>query len=100
MVDESVVITDVNTINPFNGVDIDLSPNPNDGKFNLRIKDFEQGNLSMEIIDVMGRVIKFEELEINSRNWSQTYDYDLPSGMYFLKVSSQKRMRSIQFIVK
>ncbi len=100
LIDESELPTSLEPINPFNGVDIELSPNPNDGQFKLSIKDFETGNLKMEIIDVMGRIIESENLNIDNNNWSKDYELDLPDGMYFLKLSSEKRMRSIQFIVK
>jgi len=93
LIDESVMTTDVTTIDPFNGVDMELSPNPNNGEFSLHIKGFDRGNLDLEIIDVMGKVVKSEQLTIDSKDWRKNYDYNLPDGMYFLKVSSQKRMR-------
>jgi len=100
LIDESDITTSIQTIDPFKNVELGLSPNPNGGNFDLHIKDFDQGDLLVEIIDIMGRVVKSEELFIDRNDWTKTYNHNLPDGMYFLKMSSQKKMRAIQFVVK
>ena len=99
LLEEMVISTGLDAIDPFKGVDVDLYPNPNNGEFTLTIKGFDGENLKMDIIDVMGRIVRTDQLVFNNGNLSNNYDLDLPDGMYFLKVSTDKRMRTIRFRV-
>jgi photosystem II stability/assembly factor-like uncharacterized protein len=78
----------------------ELYPNPNNGEFNLNIAAFEGDELTMEIIDVMGKVVVSEELPIYNNQYQSVLNYELANGMYFLKISHGKQMRSLRFIVQ
>ncbi len=76
-------------VNYFDNSDlIRVYPNPNNGKFNLRINNFV-GKVTMQIVDVNGRVILND---INADfNTEKTIDLsNLESGMYILTVKGDK----------
>jgi len=79
---------------------IDLYPNPNSGKFGLDIQGFAGNELEIEIIDIMGKVVANQKLIVINGKVFASINYGLPSGMYFVKISHNKRMRSIRFIVR
>jgi photosystem II stability/assembly factor-like uncharacterized protein len=79
---------------------IDIFPNPNNGQFTLRINQASAGQLLMEVIDIMGKSVYQEKVRIQAMEFQNNYDLHLTSGMYFLKVSSGNRMRSLRFIVE
>lgn len=87
-------------IDDLQGLEIELFPNPNNGIFTLNIRGFEGEALSLEIIDIMGAVIRSEELSLVNGEIETELDYNLPSGMYFLKLAQDKRMRTVRFVVK
>lgn len=80
-------------------LNIELSPNPNDGNFSLSIHGFEHNTLGLDIVDVMGSVIHSKELHMTNAGIKTLLEYDLPDGMYFLKISEGNQMRVIRFIV-
>ena len=85
--------------NDLKGLEIELSPNPNSGSFSLSINGFEGDMLALDVIDVMGNVIHSKELYVLNGELKTVLDYDLPDGMYFLKLSEGKKMRTVRFIV-
>ncbi|MBL4624264.1 MAG: T9SS type A sorting domain-containing protein, partial [Flavobacteriales bacterium] len=84
----------------FAKIAVELYPNPNNGEFTLSIKGFEGANLMLEIVDIMGKVVAVEQLSIFNGEVTKTIDYRLSDGMYFLKISHNKRMKSIRFVVE
>lgn len=84
----------------FDEVQIELFPNPNNGEFTLSIEGFKGNALQLEIIDIMGAAVRSEKLKFTEQSYQSVLDYALPSGMYFLKISQNERMRTIRFVVK
>jgi len=81
-------------------VSLSLYPNPNNGSFKMTINEFDGSDLNLEVIDVMGKTVVSEELNIINGKLEKTLDYGLANGMYFLKISLGKRMKVVRFIVK
>ena len=81
-------------------IQIDLYPNPNNGEYALVIDGFSGSELDLEIIDIMGAVVKKEKIVVANGKHSSTMNHKLSNGMYFLKVSHGKRMRTVRFVVQ
>ncbi len=60
--------------------------------FTLSIKDYDKDNLTLEIINVMGEIVRSEKISIPSSTFQKELTYGLANGMYFLKLSYGKRM--------
>ncbi|HVI44715.1 MAG TPA: T9SS type A sorting domain-containing protein [Chitinophaga sp.] len=74
-----VVYTEIKKVPPF--VQIDVFPNPNNGKFKVRIRGI-RGNLSMQLRDTWSQVMRHYDITADTDiNIS-----DLPSGAYFIVI--------------
>ena len=82
------------TIEYIHWIDISLYPNPADDKAYLKydVEDFE--NLSLKVIDVLGRIMPVI-IENNI-----IYTDGLSDGIYFLIVKSKEEEGGIKFVVK
>lgn len=83
-----------------NRSEINLFPNPNNGEFDVIIDGYSGKVLNMEVVNVMGRIVASDRLLINGSSYKETFQYELVSGVYFLKISSGNRMRTIKFLVE
>jgi photosystem II stability/assembly factor-like uncharacterized protein len=78
-------------------IGIDLYPSPNKGIFSIQLKEsFSDETLSLEIVDVMGRMVHSENL-----NGERVYTLklDLPPGLYFAKIRGKKQSGVKSFVV-
>lgn len=74
-----------------------LYPNPNTGNFGIAIDGYQTGDISITIIDVLGKVVwsgnaKAASFDVNATN--------LPAGMYFVKLHSDSLDEILKFIKK
>ncbi|MFH2141459.1 MAG: T9SS type A sorting domain-containing protein, partial [Bacteroidota bacterium] len=69
---------------------IDIIPNPNDGTFSIVGVLNPSSTVKIEITDVNGELIFAEKLESTSRNFSRNYDLSLGTGVYLVKIISDK----------
>ncbi len=73
--------------NPETGLEI--SPNPADDYFDLRISGLTSPDIHFQAIDLQGKIIYQKSLDPNSAQ-SWTFDtHDWPAGLYFLKIGSE-----------
>lgn len=75
-------------------------PNPMQEVINLDLEGFEQEELIVEIIDLMGRVRLRQELNtLSQERFSHRFNIkNMESGMYFIKVYSNDRQWTQSFI--
>jgi photosystem II stability/assembly factor-like uncharacterized protein len=77
-----------------------ISPNPNSGEFVLSLDEWQGSEMSIEIVDVNGRMV-FSERVINFKPQLQkSYSLNLSSGLYFMKLAGQDQKQVIRFIVE
>jgi hypothetical protein len=77
-------------------------PNPSSGLFNLQMEAIESGPASVSISDLTGRVVFGEKFEAMA-GVAQHRELDLsavPSGMYFMKISSGERAGWVKLAVE
>ena len=85
---------------PTGHLEVTISPNPNKGYFELALENMQPGELKMELIDVMGRVVYSVRLNANSgRDLRQQLHLDLPSGAYYLNVENGGQGKVKKFLV-
>lgn len=96
---ETISDAGIKPLNPLEEVSVELYPNPNNGEFSIQITGYDGKPLSLEIIDIMGESIRSEKLNINNASFQKDFDFKLPDGMYFLKISADKYMRTVRFVV-
>ncbi len=79
--------------------DLRVYPNPNEGQFQLEVYSYEGDNLSLEVIDVSGRLIQsISVLETGV----VTIPVDLTSmgkGIYFVKLSGEEYQDNVRKVV-
>ena len=81
------------------GLDATLYPNPNAGEFSLQLEALEALDLQLEVIDVMGRIVAQQELDLAAGSTNIPLQFDLAYGQYYLKLSNGNRMQAIKFVV-
>lgn len=76
---------------------ITIGPNPSSGIFNVNMEEWPIGQVKVEVLDLMGRVIQKEE--VNSSNFSVDLSGET-KGYYFMVLSSGELQRSFRIIVR
>jgi subtilisin-like proprotein convertase family protein len=68
-------------------VDFSIYPNPSEGQFTIKGLNFNQGNISVEVYDLKGRLILKENLSTMSSDFEKTLNLKRSSsGIYLVKV--------------
>jgi len=81
---------------------LNLYPNPNEGTFKVSLDVKERTALSMQIVDVTGRVILNQKYPSVEGHFSETFDLrnNLSSGFYVLNLEIEGNSVQKHFIVK
>lgn len=77
-----------------------ISPNPNDGRFNLQLENIDTGKYQMQIFNEFGGVILQKELNISTSFYDEEIDLSgYSKGVYFIRVSNKKTITTQKIIV-
>ncbi len=87
----------------FNDANIDMNlgiyPNPSNGQFNIEISGFN-GELDMNILDLSGKVVYEEQLNVRN-NFSKKFDArKLAKGVYYIKFISADGVKVEKLIIQ
>jgi len=85
-------------VNELVNLPINLYPNPSNDFINI---DFESNlsNVSIEILNSLGDVLILENLaDVSTKHTMQIAVYDLPSGLYLLRVKSDHQLHRLNWI--
>jgi hypothetical protein len=77
----------VNIINKNKKLIIKVFPNPFNDNFNIDISTEKKAELTIDLIDILGRLVHHSVLNTEGSQRVPISTKDLPSGTYFLKVS-------------
>ncbi len=78
---------------------INLYPNPTSGNIVISVHGIDANTARLEIYDVLGRQLSFEQVNINEGEASLTRDYsNLAKGVYFVRFSYNGITNNIKFI--
>ena len=76
-----------------------LYPNPASETLNLDLKGFEGDLFQIDIVDINGKIIKTQKVEIFSKDHLEPVDIStIPAGMYFAKVRNSKQFWVREFV--
>ena len=90
-----LVIDEINIAN----IDIQITPNPNHGRFSINLSSNESYKSRLNVIDVMGKVVY--SIEINILLGETVIELKLEqlnSGVYFVQLLHNNTFKSIKFI--
>ena len=81
-----------------NNSNFNIFPNPVSDKLFIKSEN-TNSNVSVEVVDVMGKVIIKQSHNFNANNTTLALNVStLQSGMYFVKITSEKETKEIRFI--
>lgn len=83
-----------------NALDVQLFPNPNDGDFRLRLDQLNFESLNLEVVDVMGRRVHAEQINVVTGKLEKDFKLNLPFGLYFLRMQHGQANRVVRFVVE
>lgn len=98
----------VNVRNPMVGIqDVDIQrgleavlfPNPNNGKFKVKLTGNPTDEIVLTIVDAGGRIVKNQTILNFNGEHTETVQVSLVSGIYTLKIESDTGAMSRQFII-
>jgi hypothetical protein len=69
-----------------------LSPNPNNGKFNLELSNIPTGSWKLEVLNAIGQQVlsKLEDVQYSTTNIPVKLENNIASGLYILTMSNEK----------
>ncbi len=82
------------------GADFSVFPNPTTGQITVRIADYQDQSLTLDVIDTFGKRILAQQTERGSAG--TTLDLDLthlPAGIYFVRLHAEDGSEQIQRVV-
>jgi len=91
----------VTAINTQNNRSIGLYPNPAEALLNISYSSKNDENISMQIIDLQGKIMIQQKLVKNSDNNIETIDVSkLSKGLYICRIQSSNKFETLKFIKK
>lgn len=103
---ETVSVVDNNSSNPtslenFNNEDMMVYPNPNNGEFVIRFKGAVQGNATIDILDIQGKLVySFKDKVGNTISGTKVDVKYLSSGTYMVRVSVGGKVYNNRVVIK
>jgi len=81
--------------------DMRIFPNPNNGIFTIQMNVSDEQDLTIELLNVTGKVVYTEKLHVIKGQFSKTIDVQhLNSQMYYLRLSNGKGTVSRKLIIE
>ncbi|MBN1199185.1 MAG: PKD domain-containing protein [Bacteroidales bacterium] len=96
------VVTVKNTlgINEFNAYNVSIYPNPNTGKFNIKLNTGEQSVVNIKIFNLLGTMVYHEENVSIFNDLTKTIDLSsIPKGIYHLKVEGTRGTSILRVVI-
>jgi len=80
--------------------DLSIYPNPSiHGNTNIILKNIE-GNTELQIVDIAGRIVFSKSLELIDVNNSLPFNFNLGTGLYFVRIQNNNNTLTQRLIVK
>lgn len=77
-----------------------LYPNPNNGAFQLDMNWNKTEEVTLEVIDVMGRQVYSERTSIPAGPSVRSLELSLKPGQYYARIGNQRTFRAVRFVVQ
>ena len=101
-IDDINIFDDPTGINPVNGLlsDIQIYPNPNEGKFRLVYNGERDVDLKLQLINIQGQVVLTEQIETGNK-FSKEFELDyLPPGIYYFRLMHKEGVVVKKMVVR
>jgi len=90
----------VGIVNPMAGVEINLYPNPNDGRFIIEGERFELKDVVLEIFNERGQLVWNRKIRDDIGSLRESVDLNNAAhGLYLLRVRNRSGMINKQFVI-
>ena len=94
------VSSSVGIVNPLSGLEINLYPNPNNGRFVIESDIFELKNVVLEIFNEKGQLIWNREIRNEIGTLHESVDLDnAAEGLYLLRVRNNSGVINKRFVI-
>ena len=81
--------------------ELNITPNPNNGNFNLEINSNFTGLAKITIVDINGQEVFSKDLNLTQNRFVETINLNnAAKGVYLLKIKTESGEVSSKFIVK
>jgi PKD repeat protein len=81
-------------------IDYSISPNPNNGLFDLNVKGVKSKNVNVAVYNVVGKIVYETFGETNNGNFVKDIQLnEMPNGIYFIKVSVDNHVSTKKIII-
>lgn len=84
---ESITVSTLDSVERLSDADFQIYPNPASEKFKVEFKRRRKGVSEIELRDLQGKIIIKEQISVVERDGYEVVTRDLPSGIYFIKVT-------------
>ena len=74
----------------------ELYPNPSNGHLNIKYDISEAGEYSLELINIMGKVVSTERVSLSQGPGQHQLNFDVLSGSYFLKIKGSGKPQVVR----
>lgn len=81
-------------------LNVGIYPNPNNGQFFLRASNVPSGNIKTTIYNTAGQLVYTSEKSHTGGNFNQTYQVNLPTGVYMIIIDTGKSKTTDKLIIK
>jgi hypothetical protein len=78
---------------------LDFTPNPSNGNFTLRGINIPAGEYRMDVVDVTGKVISSETLQV-AGTLNKAYHLNITKGVYFVTLNSETYSQTKKVIIE
>lgn len=86
--------------NKIQNANIKLFPNTNSGTFKIEIDNVKSSEIEISILDVQGRNVFNEKIEVTNSILNKEYKLNLNSGIYYYRIKSNQYTKAVSFIVE
>lgn len=77
-----------------------IRPNPNDGRFELVINGFGNGDYKIQIVGMNGAVVKELLMQVNNSKQLQSFDLnEIPDGLYLMMVRGNSEIAAKKLVI-
>ena len=95
-----MTINAVSASSPFGNGSVQLWPNPNTGKFNVRVDGLNGSTLRMELFNMNGQAVVRENFGAVYNSLEHTFTPDVPAGVYFLRVNDGLNTATLRVVIE
>lgn len=100
-IQQTVVLMTTAVTHPVFLSQMQLSPNPNAGRFQLFLAGTPQAVLMLRVSNALGQQLHKREIDFSLGAWSETMDWThLPSGAYWLEIKSETGTMIRPFVIQ